>query len=199
MTASSCLAGALLLVSCASSGSSATSTSLTTPTLTNSGGGQSPSATSAPGSYELTGFGATREAWDAHHQEAAGFYDGSAYLPMVGERRPYYNSILWEVWERNTIYDLDFGDGTTLEEAKDRILEEFPPGAAFDLTDSDDPRCLIMRIRSTEVEQQISDGKPMVHLYGKPGTKTLFSPSDVPHALLGTTLDREGTVNGGCV
>lgn len=145
----------------------------------------------------LTGFGASREVWEAHHRQAPGFMEGSAYLPMVGDK-PYYSYILWDEGEPISMYGLTFPQGTTLEEAEAKVLDEFPADATFDPADSTNPQCLVLRVRSEQVERELPEGKPVVGLFGPPGPDAPFTATDVRLALIGLSLDRQGDVPGVC-
>lgn len=146
---------------------------------------------------ELTGFGATREAWDAHHEVAPAAVDGSRYLPMVGDKAR-YDFLFWELDPRAIDYGMHFPEGTTLEQAQTQLLAEFPPGATVDRTNGGNPRCLVLRVRSAPVEGTITTGIPRVVLFGPEGVDTRFSRADVRFALLGTTVDAAGEELDGC-
>ncbi|WP_157693060.1 hypothetical protein [Pedococcus dokdonensis] len=146
---------------------------------------------------ELTGFGATRAAWDAHHEAAPSGVDGSRYLPMVGDKAR-YDFVFWELDPRAVDYGLHFAPGTTFEQAQTQLLAEFPPGATVDRVDGESPRCLVLRIRSAPVERAIPTGIPMAVLFGPEGVDPKVSRADIRFALLGTTLDAAGEDLGGC-
>ena len=146
---------------------------------------------------KLTGFGATREDWDAHHQEAPAAVAGSRYLPMVGDKAR-YDFVYWELAPRAIDYGMHFPEGTTLEQAQAQLLAEFPPGSKVDRTIGANPRCLVLRVRSAPVERVITSGVPRVVLFGPEGVDTAFSRTVVRFALLGTTLDAAGVDLAGC-
>jgi len=89
---------------------------------------------------ELTGFGATTPAWNAHHEPDQRFDPGAAYDPdpAVGRgKEPDTNSRYYGVVHqrgRVVFYYMRFPAGTTEQEAKESVLaSEFPKDAEVSL------------------------------------------------------------------
>lgn len=156
----------------------------------------SPGTTTSPADG-LTGFGATREAWDSAHQQAPGFSPGSSYLPLIGGQ-PKYSAVLGDPGERILSYTLSFPEGTPLELAKAQVLAEFPSGAYFDIVDDEESRCLLMDIRSEEVEAVLDSARPMVGLFSWPDLDTPFMENDVRSAIFTLAFPDETSDLGMC-
>lgn len=73
----------------------------------------------------LTGFGATRQAWDAAHEAFPGGEKESVYGPDVGRGQPKYGLVMGE--SRISSYTVFFRGDTSLADAKNQIMREnFP-------------------------------------------------------------------------
>jgi len=146
---------------------------------------------------ELTAYGAIREAWDAKHTQVAGSTPGAAFLPMVNGDQPKYSGVSGESGERILIYSINFPAGTSLALAKATTLSEFPPGARFGVQDTDEPECLIIEVRSSQVEAILDGSRPRVTFFTDAEISDIFVPSHVGDALMSfTSADR--TDLGGC-
>ncbi|MBW3613521.1 MAG: NAD(P)/FAD-dependent oxidoreductase, partial [Chloroflexi bacterium] len=73
--------------------------------------------------------------------------------------------------------------GLTLEQAKQQVLQEFPPGATFGVEDADEPRCLLMDIRSPLVEAVMDGYRPMVGFLTDSGSDEALDRSRVDSAI----------------
>lgn len=100
--------------------------------------------------------------------------------------------------ENAFIRTLSFEPGTSLAEAKAAFLREFPRGAAFNLTDDNEPRCLLMDIRSPAVQATLDKARPMVGFFSIPDADSPFTPSDVRDAIFTLAFEDETTDIGMC-
>lgn len=160
---------------------------------------ESSSAPSSPASPTdgLTGLGATREAWGSAHEPATGFTPGSSLLPLI-DGQPKYSAVVGRPGERIFSYTLSFAAGTPLEVVKAEVLRELPSGARFDITDDDEPRCLLMDIRSEEVEAVLDNARPMVGFFSLPDMDTPFTEEDVRSAIFPLAFPDETSDLGMC-
>jgi hypothetical protein len=133
----------------------------------------------------LTGFGATKEAWLAAHEQAPGFTESAAFLPMVkrdGESLPKYAGVSVET--PVVVYIINLPNGTTLADARRIVLAEFPRGAEFDVEDKDEPACLIASIKSPPVQRGLrrhgyGNWVPIVAFGTHTATETRLDPENV--------------------
>ena len=116
-------------------GADVSSTPTTQPTTAATTPGADEPTADQDAAAELTGFSATRQAWDANHQQAPGTTEGVAYLPMVEPDQPKYAAVCCD--DRILLYTLVLADGTTLDEAQAQVAAELPgdaePGRLIDL------------------------------------------------------------------
>ncbi|WP_270886033.1 hypothetical protein [Pedococcus sp. 5OH_020] len=84
---------------------------------------------------------------------------------MVNGDQPKYGAVSGGPKERIVIYTVSFEEGTNLAEAKREILMEFPAGARFGLEDADEPGCLIVEVRSKQVEAVMKGYRPIVAFF----------------------------------
>lgn len=123
----------------------------------------SPKASGAPSKADqpprVTGFGATKEAWQSAHKEAEGFDAGSTFEPMVttyeSDAWPKYGGVMLDT--PVVSYTINLPKGTNLAEAKRVALAEFPPGARFGRFDDGEKACLLASIRSAPVKQSLAE------------------------------------------
>ena len=104
-------------------------------------------------SRPLTGFGATRVAWDAAHRPAPGrFTPGSAYGPLLDGGQPTYAAVFGD--EHILSFSYYAPASTSLENLRTLIGREFPSDAA--LIDSyADGDCRFESYKSRTLEQAI--------------------------------------------
>jgi hypothetical protein len=152
----------------------------------------------APAGDGLTGYGATREAWDSSHEPAPGYSKGAAFLPLVSGDQPRYASVSGEAGERIYSYTISFTPGTDLKQAKREVLREFPPGASFGVEDADEPRCLLMDIRSRQVEAVMDGYRPMVGFFTDSGSDEALDRDHVDSAIFILASPDETTDLGMC-
>ena len=195
-------ATALALAGCGSpspdDGSSSSPTTSESTVLTPSPSGSSSGAASTPSAGALIGYGAIREDWDASHEQAPGFTPGAAFLPMVNGDQPKYAAVSGELGERILSYEIYFEEGTSLETAKRIVLQEFPPGAKFDVEDDEEARCLILDIRSEPVEAVMDGYRPIVGFFTSPNFSEELVPSHVDNASMLIAAPEETTDLGMC-
>lgn len=88
-------------------------------------------ATAAGGASELTGYGARRAVWNAHHKEAKLSFlrAGCCYGPLQDNGQYRYYNVQLNVRIRVFMYDMDFGPRIDEKEARKRIKSELPPDA----------------------------------------------------------------------
>lgn len=146
----------------------------------------------------LTGYGATREAWNAAHEQAPGYTDGAAFLPLIDGEQPRYAAVSGGAGERIYSYTLSFPEGTNLDEAKRQVLQEFPAGAKFGIVDEDEPRCLIFDVRSPEVEAVMDGFRPAVAFFTKEQRSPTLLRSNVDFAIFTLASADETTDLGMC-
>lgn len=159
---------------------------------------EEPTVAAAPATDTLTGYGATRQAWDANHQAAPGFTEGSAYLPLVNGSQPRYAAVSGAAGERIYSYSLHFAAGTDLEAAKAEVLAEFPPGAVFGVEDADETRCLLVDVRTAEVEAVMEGYRPMVGFFTAPDVSEALDRNRVDYAIFTLAAADETTDLGMC-
>lgn len=113
----------------------------------------------------LTGFGATRAAWDAAHQPApGGFAPGSAYGPLLDGKQPTYAAVFGD--EHILGFSYYAPARTSLNDLRALIGREFPGDAVLidSYTDGD---CRIESYKSAALEQAIG-AYTMVVAYPSP-------------------------------
>lgn len=119
-----------------------TTASTTTTTTTSSPAGK------------ITGFGASRKAWDSAHDQADGYSKGAAYAPMLEGGQPQYAAVCCE--DQILSYTLNMPYGVTLDATQQRVRQEFPadatPGPLVDLGE-----CSTQEWRSSTVEAAVDD------------------------------------------
>ena len=100
----------------------------------------------------LVGYGATIQAWETQHGESVkGFSEGSVYGPVVRDGAHKYVGVRAD--DRVTFYSRTFPDGTSLEDAKRLVLQDFPEQASISVEDTDEPSCVIVLIDSKKVRR----------------------------------------------
>ena len=105
---------------------------------------------------EITGFGATREAWDDHHERAPGFTPGSAYKPIVGNGQPQYAAVCCDDFIIS--YTLNMPYESSMELTERRVRDEFAHDAtAGELVDRGE--CTMQEWRSPSIEAEALDGE----------------------------------------
>ena len=146
----------------------------------------------------LTGYGASREAWDANHKAAPGFDPGAAFLPLVNGKQPHYAGVTGGPGERITSYEVYFPAGTNMAEAKAIALKEAPTGAKFGVEDKGEPHCLLAEVQSPKVEAVMERSRPMVAFYTSPDVSDFLVPSHVDYAIMTLAFADETTDLGSC-
>lgn len=139
----------------------ATDTASDTPTDTTAGSTQADVA--AP-TDPLTGYGATRAAWDANHTEDTRAAPGAAYdqdpnLAVDGDYT--YDDKYFGVSNdpRITVYQMRSAPGTSISDAKSLALSEFPADATiswFQVRDT----CAQMMVHSATLAEYAGDVDP---------------------------------------
>ena len=132
-----------------------------------------------------TGFGATKEAWLSAHEQAPGYTAGAAFLPLLqreGSSVPKYAAVSLET--PVVMYTLNLADGTSLDDAKNLVLDEFPPGARFGVVEDDEATCLIATIKSPPVQRAMNKHRwrgmvPMAAFETSTATQTNLDPRNV--------------------
>lgn len=155
-------------------------------------------ATKAPAQSQMTGYGATREAWDAKHVQAAGYTPGAAFLPMINGNQPKYSAVSGEPGERILSYSVNFPAGTDLALAKATVLREYPPGAKFGVQDTDEPECLIVEVRSPQVEAILDGSRPRITFFTSSEVSDTFVPNHVDDASMLLASADQTTDLGSC-
>lgn len=200
-----CGLGVLSLVACGASdrSSTASASSKTTArshaTTAPSTSASVPKKSASADVAGLTGFGATRESWDQHHQPAPGFSPGSAFLPLVRGGQPKYASVNGEPGERIMSYGIYFPEGTNLALAKRIALQEFPRGAKYGVLDNDEAHCLIAEVRSPPVERALGLGyRPIVGFFTDSAVSETLVEDHVDYASMLIASPDEKTDLGMC-
>jgi hypothetical protein len=82
-------------------------------------------------SRELTGYGATRAAWNAHHKEAklTILRPGCCFGPQQNDGQFRYYNVQLSPRARIFMYDMDFGPRIDASDARKRVKSELPPDA----------------------------------------------------------------------
>lgn len=137
-------------------------TTTTTPETTTTDSSGASTTTSAPAPDELTGYGATREAWDATHQQAEGFTPGAAYHPLIGGGQPQYATVCCD--DQIISYTMFFPKDSTKALVMDAVRREFPGDATpGELVDRGG--CETQEWRSPSVEATLDGYVPLVALF----------------------------------
>ena len=153
-----------------------------------------PSATRTPG--VLQGFGATRAEWNATHEQAPGFAQGQAFLPVVNGRQPKYAAVFGD--DRITGYIIYMPKPTRMSNAKKVVLQEFPPGATFGRIDRDEPSCVTMEIISPAVQAALGmEYVPTVTFAGET-LEVPLNESDIRSATMGVSKAGSESDLGSC-
>jgi hypothetical protein len=136
---------------------------------------------------DLTGFGATDEAWNEHHEEDPRFDSGSSYDPdpSLGDSVRFNDRYYGVDHESGRVYgySMRFPSQTGVREAKSVILaSEFPRDAKiawFKVKDS----CAQMFVRSRKVARALHGGGALVEFSsGEAGD--YYESSNVSDAIL---------------
>jgi hypothetical protein len=85
----------------------------------------------AAASRELTGYGATRAAWYAHHKEAklSILRPGCCFGPQQNDGQFRYYNVQLNPRGRVFMYDMSFGPRIDASDARKRMKNELPPDA----------------------------------------------------------------------
>lgn len=134
----------------------------------------------------LSGMGATRDAWDGNHEKASGYIDGAAYGPFVGPQLVKYAGVT-EYDGRIHSYGINFGDGTTLADAKALVILEFPSGARFEQVQ-----------RFTGCTMYLIDSKPVASALDDLPMVAFDTFGDEPYALRTTVPSRADFAESTC-
>ena len=104
---------------------------------------------------ELTGFGATRTAWESQHGPEVPGNNEDAYGTKVDDEQYEYSSVSFQ--PRVLSYMRAFPRHTTLAEAETILLRDFPGDARTSVTDNGERRCRIVLIESARVQDVLGD------------------------------------------
>ncbi|MBF4163552.1 hypothetical protein [Nocardioides acrostichi] len=121
---------------------------------TTSAGGE-PAGSSQPGDGSpsaLSGYGASVASWeDAHGDSIDGYTAGSVYGEPVRDTHEYFGVMP----SRGTItmYSRAFAPRTSLREAEQVVLDDFPSDASITVRDTDEAACEIVMIESRTIEK----------------------------------------------
>lgn len=135
-----------------------------------------------PSEPELTALGATREAWDANHDAAPGFTEGSAYLPLEGGQPKYYT-----VMDSKGIimdYSMNLSSGPDIDTAKLLVAAELPSDATI-LEGKTSERCLLADIQSATLDSLFGEQVPIVVFYSGPDA---YTPSRIEYVTFSSRL-----------
>ena len=86
-------------------------------------------------------------------------------LTSSAGRGPKYSGVSGEPGELTLIDTVNFPEGTNLALAKATAFSEFPPGATLGVQDTDEPECLIIKVRSSQVEAILDGSRPRVTFF----------------------------------
>lgn len=151
-----------------------------------------PDGSPAEAGGELTGFGATRPAWEAQHgPEVPDNYE-DAYGTQVDDEQYEYSSVSFQ--PRVLSYTRAFPRHTTLAEAETILLRDFPSDARTSVTDNDERRCRIVLIESARVQDVLGDWAT-ASFYGR---RQAFDADDVSFAFVTVHASRRARDLGGC-
>jgi hypothetical protein len=118
---------------------------------------------------------------------------------MVDGGQPKYAAVSGAPGERIISYGVNFPEGTNLALAKQVILQEFPKGAKFGTQDSGEARCLILEVRSPQVERVLGDGyRPIVGFFTKSDVSDTLLEDHVDYASMLIASEDEKTDLGMC-
>lgn len=91
-----------------------------------------------------------------------------------------------------------FANGTTLNEAKREVLQEFPRGARFGRQDAQEAGCLILEVRSPPVEKVLEGYRPIVAFFTDSELGDQLRKDHVDDASLLIASADEGNDLGSC-
>ena len=124
---------------------------------------------------ELTGFGATRTAWESQQGPEVPYNNEDAYGTKVDDEQYEYSSVSFQ--PRVLSYLRAFPRHTTLAEAETILLRDFPRDARTSVTDNDERRCRIVLIESLECRTPSATGPPPASTAaGRRSTRTTCPP-----------------------
>ena len=121
----------------------------------------------ASAAVHLTGYGATRTAWRAHHRPDPNpkLVKGCCYLPRQADGSPRYYAVLRDDNGRVFNYSMHFAPKISASEAK-AILRttELPADARF-VRSKRNPECLILQYRSAAAKRDVGGATVGAALY----------------------------------
>jgi hypothetical protein len=117
---------------------------------------------------------------------------------MINGDQPKYSAVSGAPGERILLYGLKFQAGTNLALAKAIVLMEFPPGARFGVQDTDEPGCVIIEVRSPQVEAILDGSRPTVAFFTSAEVSEMFVPSHVDDATMLLSSGAHTTDLGSC-
>jgi hypothetical protein len=141
---------------------------------------------------ELTGFGATRTAWESQHGPEVPNNNDDAYGTKVDDEQYEYSSVSFQ--PRVLSYLRAFPRHTTLAEAETILLRDFPSDAGTSVTDKDERRCRIVLIESARLQDVLGDWA-IASFYGR---RQAFDADDVAAAYVTVHRSRRARDLGVC-
>lgn len=123
----------------------------------------------------LTGFGATRQAWDANHEQAPGYTGGAAYLPMAYENQPTYATVC--CGDQITLYTFMVPMGTNMTEAQALVAGELPDDAVGgDLVDKGG--CTMQVWESDALQDAVGSNALITYFLDDPNPNVILTTGD---------------------
>ena len=90
-------------------------------------------------------------AWEQTHGESiAGYSEGTVYGPQIRPGRHEYFGVSADDYV--SMLSKTFPENTNIADAHELVLQDFPADATITITDTDDPICEIVLIRSPTLE-----------------------------------------------
>lgn len=124
----------------------------------------------------LTGFGATREAWDANHEQAPGYSEGAAYLPLLDGDQPKYAAVCCD--ERIISYLLFLPSDTSLDEAQQHVAGELPDDATPGERVEKDGGCVMQLWESPTLQEATGSNVVVTYFEGDEYDDVTFTSGD---------------------
>jgi hypothetical protein len=164
---------------------------------------------STTSSITLRGYGATLSDWNASHSADNSFTANTTYDPTSGLGNGYndkYTAVLW-IGGRALGYQMGFPDGTSIDSAKNTVMQEFPSDATilWQQQNNSDPTniCYQMEVKSTTLGQVLqNDGNTFVEFQtiatSDTSTAVGYYPNNVNNASLRNADYKNASSVGGC-
>jgi hypothetical protein len=129
----------------------------------------------AAASGDLTGYGAQKAVWNAHHKEAklAILRPGCCFGPQQNDGQFRYYNVQLNPRARVFMYDMDFGPRIDASEARKRMKSELPPDARL-VRHKRKKRCEQFDYKSARAKRAVGQGHVGVEFAADPSASDSY-------------------------